>query len=102
MSYARNSRCVCYHLAALLREMPRGPAFIRADIAVSSLAEVSAMAISAGKREMDNLQRLLAMAKAEDLGNGDITGELLPADLSAEARFAAHNAYRDVARGLIK
>jgi nicotinate-nucleotide pyrophosphorylase len=51
---------------------------------------------------MDNLQRLLAMAKAEDLGNGDITGELLPADLSAEARFAAHNAYRDVARGLIK
>jgi len=60
------------------------------------------MAISAGKREMDNLQRLLAMAKAEDLGNGDITGELLPADLSAEARFAAHNAYRDVARGLIK
>jgi len=39
-----------------------GPAFIHADIAVSSPAEVSAMAISAGKREMDNLQRLLALA----------------------------------------
>jgi nicotinate-nucleotide pyrophosphorylase (carboxylating) len=47
------------------------------------------MAMSAGKREMDNLQRLLALAKAEDLGSGDVTGELLPAELSAEARFVA-------------
>jgi nicotinate-nucleotide pyrophosphorylase (carboxylating) len=47
------------------------------------------MAMSAGKREMDNLQRLLALAKAEDLGSGDVTGELLPADLRAEARFIA-------------
>ena len=63
--------------------------FIHADIAVSSPAEVSAMAMSAGKREMDNLQRLLALAKAEDLGSGDVTGELLSADLRAEARFVA-------------
>ena len=47
------------------------------------------MAMSAGKREMDNLQRLLALAKAEDLGSGDVTGELLSADLRAEARFVA-------------
>ncbi len=47
------------------------------------------MAISAGKREMDNLQRLLALAKAEDLGSGDVTGDLLPAGLIAEARFVA-------------
>jgi nicotinate-nucleotide pyrophosphorylase len=60
------------------------------------------MAMSAGKREMDNLQRLLALAKAEDLGSGDVTGELLPADLSAEARFVANNAYHDVEMGAIK
>jgi nicotinate-nucleotide pyrophosphorylase (carboxylating) len=47
------------------------------------------MAMSAGKREMDNLQRLLALAKAEDLGSGDVTGELLPADLRASAWFIA-------------
>jgi len=47
------------------------------------------MAMSAGKREMDNLRRLLALAKAEDLGGGDVTGELLPAELPAEARFVA-------------
>jgi len=47
------------------------------------------MAMSAGKREMDNLQRLLALAKAEDLGSGDVTGDLLPAGLGAEARFIA-------------
>ncbi len=47
------------------------------------------MAISPEKREMDNLQRLLALAKAEDLGGGDVTGELLPAELRAEARFVA-------------
>lgn len=47
------------------------------------------MAISPGRREMDNLQRLLALAKAEDFGGGDVTGELLPAELRAEARFVA-------------
>jgi nicotinate-nucleotide pyrophosphorylase (carboxylating) len=47
------------------------------------------MAMSAGKREMDNLRRLLALAKAEDLGGGDVTGELLPAEMPAEARFVA-------------
>jgi len=38
---------------------------------------------------MDNLQRLLALAKAEDFGCGDVTGELLPAELRADARFVA-------------
>ncbi len=51
--------------------------------------EVKVMAISPGKREMDNLQRLLALARAEDFGSGDVTGELLPAELRAEARFVA-------------
>jgi nicotinate-nucleotide pyrophosphorylase (carboxylating) len=48
-----------------------------------------ATATAIGKAEMDNLQRLLAMAKAEDLGGGDVTGELLPADLHAQGRFVA-------------
>jgi len=47
------------------------------------------MAISPGKREMDNLQRLLGLARAEDFGSGDVTGELLEAELRAEARFVA-------------
>ncbi len=47
------------------------------------------MAISPGKREMDNLERLLVLAQEEDLGSGDITGELLPAGLRVEARFVA-------------
>jgi len=45
----------------------------------------------AGQREMDNLRRLLALAVAEDLGDGDVSGELLPADLQAEATFAARH-----------
>jgi len=47
------------------------------------------MAIPVGKREFDNLLRLLAAAKDEDLGAGDVTGGLLPADLTAVARFVA-------------
>ena len=47
------------------------------------------MAIPVGKAELDNLQRLLELAKAEDLGGGDVTSELLPAELSAAARFVA-------------
>ena len=47
------------------------------------------MAIPVGKREFDNLLRLLEPAKAEDLGGGDVTGELLPVGLHARARFVA-------------
>jgi len=53
------------------------------------MAEVTDMAISPGKREMDNLERLLMLAREEDFGPGDITGGLLPAGLRAEARFVA-------------
>jgi len=49
------------------------------------------MTASAGKREMDNLRKLLDLAVAEDLGGGDATGELLPASLRAEATFAARH-----------
>jgi nicotinate-nucleotide pyrophosphorylase (carboxylating) len=52
-------------------------------------AQETLVAISAGKRELDNLQRLLELAKAEDLGCGDVTGDLLPAELAAEGRFTA-------------
>ena len=46
------------------------------------------MALSAGKRELDNLQRLLELARAEDLG-GDVTAALLPEGLEARGRFVA-------------
>lgn len=49
------------------------------------------MDASAGERERDNLRRLLGLAVAEDLGDGDVTGELLPEALRAEARFAARH-----------
>lgn len=38
---------------------------------------------------MDNLRLLLALAQAEDLGPGDVTGALLPADAEAAGRFVA-------------
>jgi hypothetical protein len=44
--------------------------FIRGDIAVSSPAEVSAMAMSAGKREMDNILRLPARFAGKVNGRG--------------------------------
>ena len=50
---------------------------------------VRAMANLIGKPEMDNLRRLLELAKAEDLGSGDVTAELLPAELHADGRFVA-------------
>ena len=40
-------------------------------------------------RELENLRSLLALARGEDLGSGDVTGELLPADLRARGRFVA-------------
>ncbi len=38
---------------------------------------------------MENLRRLLALAKAEDLGDGDVTADLLPGELQARGRFIA-------------
>lgn len=38
---------------------------------------------------MDNLRRLLALAQAEDLGPGDITGALLGAEAEAAGKFVA-------------
>ena len=42
-----------------------------------------------GQREFDNLRRLLAPAREEDLGGGDVTGSLLPRDAEAEAKFVS-------------
>lgn len=42
-----------------------------------------------GPAEHETFQRLLAMAREEDLGPGDITSTLLPESLSARARFVA-------------
>ena len=50
---------------------------------------LAGMAIPVGQREFENVSRLLAPAKAEDLGTGDVTGALLPAGLRARARFVA-------------
>lgn len=47
------------------------------------------MAAEYAKRELRNLRRLVKLAKAEDLGAGDVTSALLPADLHADARFVA-------------
>ncbi|MBL7134317.1 MAG: carboxylating nicotinate-nucleotide diphosphorylase [Phycisphaerae bacterium] len=42
-----------------------------------------------GQREMANLRRLLDLARAEDLGPGDVTSALLPAGAKAAGRFVA-------------
>lgn len=48
------------------------------------------MAIRPGKRERDNLWRLLEMAREEDLGSsGDITSAILPSAVQAHAQFRA-------------
>jgi nicotinate-nucleotide pyrophosphorylase (carboxylating) len=47
------------------------------------------MAITPGKLERDSLWRLLAMAREEDLGRGDVTSSILPAEVQATACFAA-------------
>jgi nicotinate-nucleotide pyrophosphorylase (carboxylating) len=38
---------------------------------------------------MENLRRLLVLARAEDLGGGDLTGDILPEGVQAKARFRA-------------
>ena len=47
------------------------------------------MAIRPGKRERENLWRLLEMARDEDLGSGDVTSAILPVDLQASGLFIA-------------
>ena len=47
------------------------------------------MAIAPGMRERRNLWRLLEMARDEDLGSGDVTSRIVPAEVHADARFVA-------------
>jgi nicotinate-nucleotide pyrophosphorylase (carboxylating) len=47
------------------------------------------MAVVPGKRERENLWRLLEMARAEDLGVGDVTSAILPPEVTAVGRFVA-------------
>ena len=47
------------------------------------------MAIQPGKHERENLWRLLEMARDEDLGSGDVTSSILPAEVMATAQFVA-------------
>lgn len=47
------------------------------------------MAIRPGNQERKNLWRLLEMARAEDLGSGDVTSAILPTEVGAHARFRA-------------
>ena len=47
------------------------------------------MAIGPTAREVENLRRLLALARAEDLGGGDVTSALLPAGARAYGQFVA-------------
>ena len=47
------------------------------------------MANVPGKTELENLTRLLIMAREEDLGGGDVTSAMLPDGRDAKGRFAA-------------
>ena len=47
------------------------------------------MAIEPGPAAHDNLHRLLPLARAEDLGAGDVTGAMLEAHTAAVGRFVA-------------
>ena len=38
---------------------------------------------------LENLRQLLALARAEDLGGGDLTGDILPEGVHARASFIA-------------
>ncbi|HOD83959.1 MAG TPA: nicotinate-nucleotide diphosphorylase, partial [Phycisphaerae bacterium] len=42
-----------------------------------------------GQTELETLRRLLALAREEDLGAGDVTAALLPAEVAARAAFVA-------------
>ncbi len=47
------------------------------------------MAVKPGKRERENLRRLLVLARDEDLGAGDVTGAILPPEVHAVGGFRA-------------
>jgi len=47
------------------------------------------MEIRPGRKERENLWRLLEMARQEDLGRGDITSAILPREVHAFGRFVA-------------
>ena len=48
------------------------------------------MSVHPGNREIENLRRLVAMARAEDLGSrGDVTSSILPDGLTARGGFVA-------------
>ena len=47
------------------------------------------MATQPGPAAHDNLKRLLPLARAEDLGTGDVTGAMLPEAMSAVGQFVA-------------
>jgi nicotinate-nucleotide pyrophosphorylase (carboxylating) len=49
----------------------------------------SVMAIRPGKAERENLWSLLEMARNEDLGSGDVTSAILPAEINARGLFVA-------------
>lgn len=49
------------------------------------------MGIQPGPAERENLLALLAMAKREDLGDGDVTSSLLPEGVHASSRFVARD-----------
>ena len=50
---------------------------------------VSAVAMEPNQVELENLRQLLTLARAEDLGGGDVTSAMLPADARAAGRFVA-------------
>ncbi|KPK86295.1 MAG: hypothetical protein AMJ81_01565 [Phycisphaerae bacterium SM23_33] len=47
------------------------------------------MKIQPNIRERENLWQILELARREDLGSGDVTSSILPANLHARARFVA-------------
>jgi len=47
------------------------------------------MEIMPGRKERENLWRLLEMARQEDLGSGDVTSAILPREVHARGRFVA-------------
>jgi len=49
------------------------------------------VAIQPGKRERENLWRLLELARDEDLGGGDVTSAILPGSLQATGHFIARH-----------
>ncbi len=47
------------------------------------------MPVEPGRKERENLWKLVAMARDEDLGSGDVTSAILPQELHAHAKFVA-------------